>query len=129
MYCKNCGTEILGDAQICPKCSVPVYENTTQQNPYAQQGYGAPYTQQSYQQPQPGYQPAPYVNNESASTGLKVLCFLIPIVGIILYFVDRTNKPQSAKDCLKFALISIGVYAAFWLCCFIFIFFIAASAS
>lgn len=39
-------------------------------------------------------------NNESASTGLKVICFLIPLIGIIIFAVNISTKPKYAKECL-----------------------------
>ena len=46
---------------------------------------------------------------EGATTGMKVLSFLIPLVGLILFIVDKDKKPVAAKDELKFAGIGFGV--------------------
>ena len=40
------------------------------------------------------------------SPGLNVLSFFIPLVGFILYFVYKSEKPKRAKGCGKWALIS-----------------------
>lgn len=47
--------------------------------------------------------------NDSPETILKVLSFLIPIVGIILYAINYKEKPISAKEYLKWAIISFIV--------------------
>lgn len=44
-----------------------------------------------------------------ASTGMRVLSFLFPIVGLILFLLDREKKPVAAKDELKWAGIGFGV--------------------
>lgn len=43
------------------------------------------------------------VSMEDASGGMKALSFLIPIVGLILFLIDRDKKPKAAKDELVFA--------------------------
>ncbi len=124
MFCKNCGQEIAEGATVCPSCNTPVdvaAANAAQpQQPYAQQmPPQQPYAQQPYaQQPyaQQPYAPygAPMPSQEPASMGLRVLCWFFPIVGIILYFVKKDEKPVYAKQCGKAALISIIVYAVFY---------------
>jgi len=39
-------------------------------------------------------------NNEGATTGLKVICFLIPLIGIIIFAINISSRPKYAKDCL-----------------------------
>ncbi len=46
---------------------------------------------------------------EGASTALKVISFLFPIIGWILYFVHKDEKPTSAKECAQWAWIGFGV--------------------
>ena len=48
-------------------------------------------------------------SNEGATTGMKVLSFLIPLVGLILFIVDKDKKPVAAKDELMWAGIGFGV--------------------
>lgn len=45
-----------------------------------------------------------YTNYES-SLGLRVICFLIPLVGLIIYAVNIVQNPKIAKECGKFSLI------------------------
>ena len=82
----------------------PTYGNAADQQPY----------QQQYQQPnaqaQPTYaMPTQQAVNDSGSIGWGILGFLIPIVGIVLYFVWRNTKPKSGKVALIGALISIAI--------------------
>ena len=48
-------------------------------------------------------------SGEGATTGMKVLSFLIPLVGLILFIVDKDKKPIAAKDELMWAGIGFGV--------------------
>ena len=90
----------------------PINANTQQyQQPYQQPGAG-----QSYQQPgaQPQFQ-QPYNTGQyaapvdSGSIGWGILGFLIPIVGIVLFFVWKDTKPKSGKVALIGALISVAL--------------------
>ena len=134
MFCKNCGQPLEDGALFCANCNAPVEGfsagNAAQPqtppvnagNPYSAQPqapYGAP--QQPYDAPQQpygapqqpyGYPGQPMVSQEPASMGLRVLCWFFPIVGIILYFVQKDEKPVYAKQCGKAALISIIVNIA-----------------
>lgn len=44
-------------------------------------------------------------NNEGATTGLKVICFLIPLIGIIIFAINISSKPKYAKECLLASLL------------------------
>ena len=44
-------------------------------------------------------------NNEKASTGLKIICFLFPIIGIIIFAVNISSKPKYAKECLVASIL------------------------
>ena len=80
-------------------------------NPQFQQ----PYQQAPYQQPyqQPYYQQPPVVDQKS--TGLNILSFFIPLVGLILYLTMKDQTPIKAKGCGKAALIGfiLGIVASF----------------
>ncbi len=87
MKCNNCGVEIPYGSRICPTCGAPQTQQPTT-------GY-----EQSYGQ---------HVSMKDAGTGLKVLSFLFPIIGIILWAVKRTNAPVAAKSYLKWGLYGIA---------------------
>ena len=62
------------------------------------------------------------------STGLKVLSFFIPLIGIILYAVYSSDKPQSAKAYGKMALISFCIGFGSYILLYFFIFLIVMFA-
>ena len=77
MFCKHCGAEIADEAVICVKCGKPVAE-------------------------MPGTVSA---ENDKPSTGLNILSFFIPLVGLILYLTQKNQYPVKAKAVGKWALI------------------------
>ncbi len=80
-YCPNCGTETEPNAAFCAQCGTNLGQ-TYQTN-----------------QAQP-------LKPDVPSTGLKVLCFFFPIVGLILFCVMQKEQPICAKAYGKMALIS-----------------------
>lgn len=40
-----------------------------------------------------------------STLGLRIICFLIPLVGLIIYAVNIVQNPKIAKECGKFSLI------------------------
>lgn len=128
--CMYCGSEIADNVKFCTNCGAalpveapipqstydapaqqPAYDVPAQQpneQPYQQPPQQQPY-QQAYQQP---YQQAPAVE-DSGSIGWAILGFIIPIVGIVLYFVWRTTKPKCAKMAGIGALVSVVIALLF----------------
>ena len=96
MHCKNCGKEVNERAAVCPNCGVPTDEKAFSHNAVKE--------------------------NDAPSAGFAILCFFIPILGLILYLVWKDEYPLKAKSCGKGALISVIVNAAFAL---IYILFVA----
>lgn len=135
MFCRNCGIELNSHDGVCQNCGENNFANANQNN---QQGYQQYYQNNQqpynpYQNQQPQDQPynpyfVPNYANMPATTALKVLSFFFPIVGIILFIIDRDQKPRSAKECLKMSLISIGVSVAFAVVFCILIFLFAVNA-
>lgn len=137
MYCKNCGTLVNEKAGFCANCGTPIPNNQNiskvskdaalygynEQNKVEMQtnedvvnnpfGPAAQPTQQVPQSPQYNYSVQSNVNNtkpqDKTNVGLCILSVLLPIVGIILYFVRKSESPKEAKGCLLSALISAGV--------------------
>ena len=107
MFCKACGHEIPNDAAFCPSCGAPVNGAT----PAGAVPPNAPPAggQYGYVPPVPPVTPVSY---EDADTLLKVASFFIPMVGIILYAIDRDKKPVSAKACLKMGVVGLVVWFA-----------------
>jgi hypothetical protein len=48
-------------------------------------------------------------NTEKLGIGLSILCFLIPLVGLILFFVYKTDKPAKSKGACYAALAGVIV--------------------
>lgn len=45
-------------------------------------------------------------NQEKASFGILIICFLIPIVGIILFAINISSKPKYAKQCIISSILA-----------------------
>ena len=103
-YCSQCGKELVPGAKFCQNCGAPV-ESAAAAG--ASEGSSAGHYQQ--QNAQPNYN---YVQQDIPSTGLNVLAFFLPLVGLILYLVYVDSTPRRAKDIGKFALIGFGVGVA-----------------
>lgn len=46
----------------------------------------------------------PAASNEDLGIGLKIVCFLIPLVGLILYFVYKSSAPLKSKQACTMAV-------------------------
>ncbi len=126
--CLNCGTDLIEESpEQPPQQTPPPVNNYGNYNPYTNQNFkyctrcgnqcdpraiicvrcGTPFTDMQSKIPN---------ENDKPSGGLKFLCFLIPILGLILYLVNINEKPVSAKAYGKMALIGfivgIVLYAA-----------------
>lgn len=81
-FCSKCGTEIPTGSQFCPKCGARIGESNCITNSTD--------------------------SSAGASIGLKIVSFLFPIIGWILYFAYKGEQPVKAGDCAKFAWIGFG---------------------
>lgn len=79
MYCENCGAEIAKEAYVCPKCGVKVNRNESN------------------------------VEDKPNMALNIVSLLLLPILGVILYFVWRKDTPIRAKSVLTYGLIGWGI--------------------
>lgn len=122
MFCSHCGQPLPpNQGEFCQNCGAPVQAsvNTANTPPVNMPPY--------YGQQVPPYMPP--VSYEDADTLLKVACFFIPILGIVLYFVDKDKKPVSAKQCLKMSLIAIGVEVGIVVLVYLFLFLFVFSSA
>ena len=85
MFCTKCGKEIMDEAVICVHCGCST------QNP----------------------QTIVPANNDAPSTGMAVLGFFIPLVGFIIWLINKDTKPLMAKSAGKGALIGFIVSLIF----------------
>lgn len=111
MFCSKCGKEVKETENFCPNCGTRIIDPdkvVTSQNA----GYQTINDTTS--------RVVNAVNNPTdvPTTGLLILSFIIPIVGIILYCLWSTDFPKKAKCCLKGFIGSIIFYAVIF-CCFL----------
>ena len=86
VHCRECGEMISETAPTCPKCGA-------NQRPSGSASSGSV--------------------DLDPSTGLNILSFLVPLVGLILYLVEKDKSPRRAKACGKWALIGFVVSIIF----------------
>lgn len=129
MFCRNCGKEYAEGASFCANCGANLKEEgaggaqNAQYTQNAQSAQGAPYTAAP--------QARIVYEADGPSFGYALLCFLYPIVGLILYLVWKDTYPMRALSCGKGALVSVIVSAAagvLALIAWIVIFAVAASS-
>ena len=130
-YCSQCGKELVQGAKFCQNCGAPVESAAaagtgaagdgsasanTSSGDSSSASYAGYYERQNAQSQNAQRQNAPpnynYVEQDIPSTGLNVLAFFLPLVGLILYLVYVDSTPRRAKAIGKFALIGFGVGVA-----------------
>lgn len=89
MYCPRCNSSVPEGNHFCGNCGA----NLSAGNSY-----------QPYNTNPPNY---PVEDPTESLLPYKLLSFVIPIAGIVLYFVDKDSRPLRAKACIKYSLISI----------------------
>ena len=99
MFCPKCGTQNSETAGFCASCGTPLKSTASNTGGNA---FGTPPPPPPPSGPGPG-------NDPGADTVLKIVAFCFPIVGLVLYFVWKNEKPKSANDVCKFAAIGFGV--------------------
>lgn len=85
MFCKNCGSEINDNADVCIHCGISTQKGS--------------------------------LDNPSHLAGVAGCCF--PIVGIILYFLWKDNKPKSADLVCKWTIGGVVAMAMIYVLFFI----------
>ena len=86
MFCRNCGQKIEDDAKFCPICGAKQEE----------EGFSAPDRKESCR--------SVY---DSSSDGYAFLCFLFPIIGLLLFLVWKDMYPLRARSCGKGAIAGV----------------------
>ena len=86
MFCRKCGKEVLDEAVICVHCGCAIQNNIAATN-----------------------------TTDAPSTGMAVLGFFIPLVGFIIWLINKETKPLMAKSAGKGALIGFIVSVAFYI--------------
>ncbi len=131
--CPNCQAALGDTDRFCHVCGAAVEPAAPEQNTAAQQGapvYGSA-PQGGYQAPVKycehcgnpcdihaavclkcgcAFAPQKAIKPDVPSMWLRVACFFIPVLGLVLYLVERDEHPISAKAYGMAALISVIVY-------------------
>jgi uncharacterized membrane protein YvbJ len=116
-FCSYCGASIAPNDMFCNNCGQSVAEPQAPQPTYT-----PPKTETvgstSYIPPssQPGYASVGYQKpaQEQASTGLIILSFIIPLVGIILAIVKASNGQNQAAKAYGIAAV-VAIVLGFFL--------------
>lgn len=113
MYCTKCENQISDEAVICPKCGC--IANKKAYDAAFNTVNGSP-TQSQQNVPQGNVQnnSAFQSPNDTPSSVLCILSFFIPFLGIIIYAADKQKTPISCKKYLKWSLLNIGLWVAFY---------------
>ena len=99
-YCPHCGKELVEGAVVCLNCGRSVNEINTNSNPVSPSSYT---TRANSNVP------------DAPNTGMAVLGFFIPIVGLVLYLLWKDTTPLKAKSAGKGALIGFIVMVVSWI--------------
>jgi len=100
IFCSRCGTENMKSSGSCVKCGFRL-------------GHPASgHTQSTYSNSHTSYNNSYYSSDEGLEAGEKVgICLgnicLSPLLGIILYFVWKDDKPKKAEDVCSITILSV----------------------
>lgn len=98
--CKNCKEQVQEENKFCTNCGGAEFITETESQPEQQNEQNNGTFEQSSPPPQPYYNTVPLTDSvDKVNPWLVVLSVLIPIVGIILFFVKKKDKPKEAKAC------------------------------
>lgn len=81
-FCSKCGKELVDEAVVCVNCGCSVADPAT---------------------------PAAPAVADAPNIGFAILGFFIPLVGLILYLINKDTAPKKAKSAGKGALIGFIV--------------------
>lgn len=100
MYCSKCGKELDKNATFCSECGNEVNNQTVVSN-------------------------TNNVQNSGSSFGWGVLGFFIPLAGLILFLVWKTDRPKDSKASGIGALIGVISLVLFYILIFVLAFSIS----
>jgi hypothetical protein len=81
MFCSKCGKEVNDEAVVCVHCGCAIGNKKA----------------------------SAATEGDAPNTGFAVLGFLFPLIGLILYLINKDTAPLKAKSAGKGALIGVGV--------------------
>lgn len=79
MYCQNCGKQLDDKAAVCINCGKYVEGSVDN----------------------------PVVDADSPSFLVALLCFFVPVLGLILYVVYKNSHPKRARSAAKGGIIGL----------------------
>lgn len=104
-YCTNCGKEYGGENEICDECA-GIQPSIVESN----QDISAVIDEEPVDPmrfvKENNFQEAPLVYDKQ-SGGINFISFLYPIVGFVLYFDVRKNKPKEAHGAAVWAWFGV----------------------
>lgn len=108
MYCSSCGEKNEENAQICTNCGAALSSSTHSEPEQSKE----PFQPEPMQEEKSAQQPV----QDKANIGINIITFcFMPLLGIIMYFVWKGEKPIAAKSALMWGLIAIGVWIVFYI--------------
>ena len=117
-YCPNCGKEIEHNSAVCYGCGMnPQKVKNKNYCPFC----GNPVNSEQVL----CLNCKKNIENtiiDNASSGIKVICFLFPIIGLIIYLANVNTRKEYSKDCGNSALCGfcLGIVLSFILWIIIF---------
>ena len=84
-FCCKCGKELVDEAVVCTRCGCATN----------------------------GKYVVKVCEEDAPNTGFAILGFFIPLVGLILYLINKDTSPLKAKSAGKGALIGFAVSVVF----------------
>lgn len=95
IQCPECGRSVSNQASNCPHCGYPLKRSAYQ------------------------FTPAPQYIEDEPSTGLNILSFCFPLVGLVLYCVKQGQFPRQANAIGKWGIIGFCVGMFCWFLLFL----------
>jgi len=80
MFCQKCGAHIPDDSAMCSSCGSPAQTSSITVK-----------------------------KNDEQSILLNVISLLCPLVGWVVYFIQRGEKPNKAQACCRWAWIGFAI--------------------
>ena len=101
--CPHCGNELIPPSSESTESSVN--DSTMDTNINANIETPSVEKEGYYENVEDSYEDV----DDSAGILMKILCFMLPIVGLVLYFVKRNSLPNAAKSYLIWAAAGFGL--------------------
>jgi len=101
--CPHCGNELIPPSSESTESSVN--DSTMDTNVNANIETPSVEKEGYYENVEDSYEDV----DDSAGILMKILCFMLPIIGLVLYFVKRNSLPNAAKSYLIWAAAGFGL--------------------